>query len=107
MTSVTALANALKYIAVSIDISENGIGPKIGIECYLNSESLVSLQGFADLELITEEDRDAVYAWEGAKRYTCDSQQHILARCINHLKIVYEPDKPLQIKAYLAGFWAG
>lgn len=103
---VHTLFPCAKNLRLQLDVSEKGVGPKIGIECIAGKENAPFIKAFLAEKLITEEDHQAILSWEGGKRYTCNAQEHILHRFLFHFKIVYHPEMPIQTKAYLAGFWA-
>ena len=103
---------------------ENGIHPKIGIECYIDKQpnSIIKWQMFFDFllekRLCTKEEVSALLDWPGyiteesggaawpkllsqSAMFTQSHFKSMIARSISHIKITYQPTKPLQAKAYL------
>ena len=111
-------------VDLDLDIGAT-IFPKIGLECYLDQDPNYEprWQLFLD-ELVTDgicipEKRDSLLSYEGISNdksstdlwppYLLEMSRNlkslagsIIYRFINHIKIVYQPDFPLEAKAYLA-----
>ena len=112
-----------RYV-ISFDVTEQGVGQKIGIECSFDGEPFDAvpqwqefLNYLVDKGLCLPEKRDALLSYSGVDNTTmftkpveplvsasstkayesCSS-----ARFINHIKLVYRPEKPLEAKAYPA-----
>ena len=89
-------------LVLDYDVGKN-IGHKIAIECsfYPNHYQREThwkdfLDYLVEKNLVTPEKRDALLEFPG------DEQNNTLVRYITHVKIVYEPNRPLKVKAYLA-----
>ena len=103
------------------------IYPKLGFECYFDKQPKNSskwklfIKYLATKGLCTEEKAEALISWTGyteAKNYSelwpeslakasalvAPNFRSTIARTFHHIKIVYQPNRPLQAKAYL---WFG
>ena len=97
------------HLTVDIDAGDT-IGPKIGLECQFSGNVRMdqprwerALDYLVTVGLCTVEKRDALLKWPGGSEEKLD---HLLLpakaiRKINHYKIVWQRDAPLQAKAYL------
>jgi hypothetical protein len=106
---------------------ENIVFPKIGIECYFHKQPKNSpkwglfLDYLVKNKLCTLEKANALLNWSGyserkfhqelwptnfakASAFVCPSIKSTIVRLLHHIKIVYQPNQPLQAKAYL---WFG
>lgn len=108
---------------LAIDVAE-AVGPKIGIECYFSQQHQSSTRWSEFLDYLveqrwsTEQKRDALLAYPGSS--TIESDPHLwpenlhlisrlfgtpgfmqLNRAIHHVKLVYQPRKPVEAKVYL------
>jgi hypothetical protein len=127
---LAVIINQLSFFvdSVAINISiENGIYPKIGIECYIekqpkNSSKWSHLFDFMlSRNLCTEDKVAGLLEWPGyleekyctqawpenlstAAMFVYPKFRSAATRSISHIKIVYQPMMPLQAKAYL---WFG
>jgi hypothetical protein len=113
-------------IAINVSV-ENGIHSKIGLECYIDKqpESTSQWQMFFEFmmkkKLCTKEEILGLLKWPGyieersftgiwpsnftqASAFAYPDFRSAATRAINHIKIVYQPMKPIQAKAYL---WFG
>lgn len=109
-------------IEVDIDLGDE-IGEKIGYECYIESENIEKWQKFLDFlvdeKMCTKEKCEAILNYPGVSDSDTDRdiwpenlldalsvmnswKQSIFKRSIHHIKVVFEPGKPLQAKVYLA-----
>ena len=120
------LEQQVTRFSLNIDVLENGIGPKIGIECsYYPShhdqyEPEPRWLSFFDYlmkkNLCLQEKRDGLvdYLPEGKAEYqdyvhtpliiatkiAHDTEATMLIRQMGHIKIVYQPNRPLEAKGY-------
>jgi hypothetical protein len=127
-TDLAEMMNPLSHLSdrlvLCFDIQEQ-IGSRIGLECYLNQQPKKEPRWTEFFDLLvamkccTPEKRDALLRWPGLIQQK-DTQElwpvnlqeldswisqgniSVFWRTINHLKLVYQPDRPLQAKAYLA-----
>jgi len=125
---ITELEKNVTRFSISIDLLENGIGPKIGIECsyYPKHRDLYQPEprwiAFLDYlvkkNLCTPEKRDGLIDFlpEGknqdeyknyartpliiATKISNDACINVLVRQMGHVKIIYQPDHPLEAKGY-------
>ena len=123
---LSELSSIVDVIRLNLAI-EDEIFPKIGLECYLHKQPINSPKWklFQDYliknNLCTLEKANAIFNWSGcsveknnqqlqqdnfAKASAFDSPnfKSVIARLLHHIKIVYQPNQPLQAKAYL---WFG
>ncbi len=105
MGLITRISSETEKMYVQFDVHLDGLGPRIGIECFKDADLYSLLKMFVSEKLISAEEEMALLSWLGGKRYTYEDQQHEIQRTINHFKIVYEPEKPLQTKAYFGAKW--
>jgi hypothetical protein len=106
---------------------ENIVFPKIGLECYFHKQPQNSpkwrlfLDYLVKNKLCTLEKANALLNWSGyseekfyqelwpssfakASAFVCPNTKSTIVRLLHHIKIVYQPNQPLQAKAYL---WFG
>ena len=102
----------------------NTIFPKMGLECYgskqlkISSEWELFLDYLVEKQLCIPDKADAILNYPGysveksyrdlwpsnltnASTFVFPSFKSTLVRYLNHIKIVYQPNKPLEAKAYL------
>ena len=125
---IAELEKKVTRICIDIDILENGIGPKIGIECsyypakhdqyqpeprwlsflsYLVEKNLCLPQKRAGLMDFlpegTNQDEPQYYHQNElsiATKISSETATTVLVRQMGHVKIVYQPNHPLEAKAY-------
>lgn len=125
---IPSLSEFTDYILLSFDVGKR-VYPRIGWEGHLTESPQYrpQLQLFLDYlvaqELCTPSKRDALLAWNGfsqhsfapelwprniswGDRFLGSRAISLFSRWINHIKVVYQPGKPLEAKAYL-GFAHG
>ncbi|MGL6345162.1 MAG: hypothetical protein ACRC80_39175, partial [Waterburya sp.] len=127
---LSEISNFVDEINLSFSV-ENTILPKVGFECYVDESSkklsniLVKWQQFLDYlvkhELCPVEEANSLLNWSGYSEAKLDQEigssdlakasafvyphlKSIILKKLNHIKIVFQPDRPLQTKAYL---WFG
>jgi hypothetical protein len=111
-------------IVLCFDV-EARIGARIGLECYLDKQPQKEPRWAEFLDLLVETNvctlakRDALLSWPGLIQqkdvrdgWPINLQQleplmdrsniSVFWRTINHIKLVYQPNRPLEAKAYLA-----
>ncbi|MBX3086575.1 MAG: hypothetical protein KF716_33385 [Anaerolineae bacterium] len=108
-----ALAGLVDNIGLDADVGTS-IGKRIGIECRFDQWRQPTqeprwkafLDYLVSIKVCTTAKRDALLAWPstGYHRFPEDRLPRVLIRALNHIKIVIEPEKPLEAKAYL---WFG
>jgi len=129
-TKIHQLINDFKHLAdrfvISYDITDEGIGSKIGIELSFSGNNFQNEQRWGKLlDYLVEkgmcipEKRNALLSYTSvdenkainisvmrpiisATGYSDDLNQSKVVRYINHIKIVYEPEKQTIAKAYPA-----
>jgi len=97
---------------VHVDVTDDGLGPRAGVEYGLapspQLRGQIAERPFLDTLVTrgwcTPEKRDALLAWPGysAEHFPHEPWRSLLVRRLNHVKIVHRPDAPPQAKAYLA-----
>lgn len=121
---LTELSSIFDVIRLNISI-EDRIFPKIGLECYLhrqpkNSSKWKLVKNYlVQNKLCTVEKANALLDWSGYSVKEDNStllqdnfvkgsmpvppnlSKSIIVRLLHHIKIVYQPNQPLQAKAYL------
>lgn len=131
--SSNQLSSLLSNLSTFVDVIrlnfaiEDTIFPKIGLECYLHDQPRNSpkWQRFKDYlvrnNLCTLEKANALLNWSGyseekdnpelwqdnftrASTLVTPNFKSTIVRLLHHIKIVYQPNQPLQAKAYL---WFG
>jgi len=109
-------------LTLDIDVGD-GVRPKVGLECNLDRDPSRArwgkwLEHLVDRKLCTPTKRDGLMAWLGVSTQRDQPElwpENLVrvsqrmpgmvsgcARKVNHLKLVYQPGQPLQMKAYLA-----
>jgi hypothetical protein len=123
---LSKLSSLVDCIRIQFSV-EDTIHPKIGIECYFNvnkhprnSPRWQSFLAFlVEKQLCTVEKVNALLDWPGyseekdnqelwskklnkASVFTSPNSRTTLVRLLSYIKIVYEPNQPLQAKAYMS-----
>jgi hypothetical protein len=122
---VQELKNHADRFVLSYDVTENGIGSRIGIECSFTPNRFHKERRWSNLldflvqkQVCLPEKRDALLHYPGveedafagevkaplvtASKILGDLRSSVLVRYINHVKLVYQPGLPLEAKAYPA-----
>jgi hypothetical protein len=104
--ALSPLTGQALRLALGIDVGDM-IAPRIGVECYLHDGPRTRIEGhWAELlDLLVArgmcrlDKRDALLCWPGQTlaRFLWPV---IIARGLNHIKLVYQPGCPPQAKAY-------
>lgn len=120
---VTTFGNLTDSIVLCFDIGKK-IGSRIGLECFLDNQPKKEPRWIELLDLLvtmgccTSEKRDALLSWPGLlqqksafdawpsdlknlRKWMGRDNISVFWRTINHVKLVYQPDKHLEAKAYL------
>lgn len=92
----------LDTITVDLDLLENGIGPKIGLECAPKNEKVIDswftfLDYLVAQELCLPNKRDGLIAFAAPSK-----QADNIVRGLHHIKLVTQAGKPTKAKAYLS-----
>ena len=109
-------------VTVCLDLGER-VFPRIGLEAFFHDPPSVEPEWRALLDALvregacTEAKRDALLEWEGisgppqaaapwpgeliAQALEEPERFSVIARRLNHIKAIYQPDRPLEAKAYL------
>ena len=121
---VERLSGLVDRVDLDLDVGAT-VYPKIGLECYLNMQPKFEprwarfLNGLVEKGLCVPEKQKALLAYPGYNHERMNTDvwpkqlltmstllgAHYLSmiiRSIHHIKIVYQPEAPLQAKAYLA-----
>ncbi len=120
VTLIADVSELVDSILLSIDVSEI-IYPRIGLECFLfpqphQDSSWENLFKYlVDQGLSTQEKKAALWTWPGFSQpkyppsftnlsdlFFPGNRANVIWRTINHIKLVYHPQQPLEAKAYLA-----
>jgi hypothetical protein len=107
-------AGAPEVGMLHLDVLEGALLPRLGVEYTLDRHAQirgrVAEQGFLDAlaerGLCEPARRDALLAWPGYELLTLRHElwPSLLARRVNCIKLVHEPDREPQMKAYLLAF---
>ena len=97
-------------IALHIDVHPQGVEPQVGMEIYMDENSLYRGRGgdcrplldvAVEESLCVPEIRDALAAWPGSDTLSLPDGQGVrVERMFHHVKIVSQRDLTLQAKAY-------
>lgn len=121
---LTKLSSLVERIDLDIDVGEV-ILPKIGLECYLSKQPKLEPRWQLLLDYLVEpglcipEKRDALLAYPGYIRERSNQElwpsrllklskflgsqyESVFFRGIHHIKVVYQPNRLLEAKAYLS-----
>ncbi|AFY46629.1 hypothetical protein Nos7524_0723 [Nostoc sp. PCC 7524] len=121
---ITLIQPLSDRIVLCFDIAEQ-IGSRIGLECYLDQQPKKEprwtefLNLLVAMECCTPQKRDALLKWPGLIQkkdhpelwpvnlqdldsWISQGSISVFWRTINHLKLVYQPGRPLEVKAYIA-----
>lgn len=115
---IADLSNFADHIHLAFDVGDT-IFPRIGLECFLKQQPKYEprWQLFLDYlvkqELCTPAKQNALLSWPGFSQIKSNHVSrddyilgnkgiNILGRSISHIKIVEQPNFPLEAKAYLA-----
>ena len=120
------LSSFANFISLNFAVGDT-VFPKIGFECYIDKQPKISpkwhsfLDYLVERQLCTLDKADALLKYPGysvekshqdlwpsnlanASILVAPSMRSTLVRFLHHIKIVYQPDRPLKAKAYL---WLG
>ncbi len=121
---LTKLSSLVERIDLDIDVGES-ILPKIGLECYLSKQPKYEPRWQLFLDYLVEtglcipEKRDTLLAYPGyirersnrellpstllkLSKFLGSEYERVFFRGLHHIKVVYQPEKPLEAKAYLS-----
>lgn len=115
---ITDLSNFVDHIHLAFDVGDT-IFPRIGLECFLKQQPKYEprwqlfLDYLVEQELCTQAEQKALLCWPGFSQIKSNPVNggdylfsnkgiNILGRSISHIKIVEQPNLPLEAKAYLA-----
>lgn len=125
-TLIEEIKDKADRFVLSFDVTENGIGPRIGIELSYSSDLFQEekrwdnlLDYLVEKGICLKEKREALLNYTGAEEnqdfsgavlkpvstsadYLDKINKSTIVRYINHVKIVYNPNKKLEAKAYPA-----
>jgi hypothetical protein len=109
-----ARAGAPQIGMLHLDVLEGALLPRLGVEYTLERHAQIRgrvaeqafLDALAGRGLVDPERRDALLAWPGYEVLTLRHElwPSLLARRVNCIKLVHEPDRLPQMKAYLLTF---
>jgi hypothetical protein len=120
------LSPFVNFISLNLAVGDT-VFPKIGLECYIDKKLRINpkwrlfLDYLVEQQLCTPEKADALLNYPGysvekshqdlwpsnlsnASAFVYPNLSSTIIRLLHHIKIVYQPDKPLKAKAYL---WLG
>lgn len=123
-TLVLTLSEFVDSILLSFDVGDTVL-PRIGLECFLNNQPYeeprwqLFLDYLVEAGLCTPAKKNAFLAWPGlcqklsipdlwpsnisfGDRFLGSRAYSIFWRRVSHIKLVYQPDIPLEAKGYLA-----
>lgn len=89
-----------------IDV-EDEVLPRLGIEYQLGGGHVGFLRHLVDVGLCAESKYAALAAWPDASRQFLSHElwESTVRRCVNHVKLLYEPNQALAAKGYLLTQW--
>lgn len=116
--AVDAVLAASDSLVTCVDVREDGIGPRWGVELVTRrgagmlSRTRTLLQRLCASGLLSEQASIALLGWNGGHALpaaACVARRALVGepgmlyawRTINHLKLVFEPGRPVGLKAYL------
>lgn len=96
------------YVAVSVDVTERGVAPRLGLELYRGPkwyavDRTVWRPFIARLEergWCLPEKAAGLRRWPGSERLIGPGGMHLVRQGINHVKLTIGPDTPIAAKAY-------
>lgn len=116
---VSRLSASFDYLVLAFDVGET-IYSRIGLECYFQKQPRYEprwqlvLDNLVEFGLCTPVKRDALLNWSGIDKKKHQQEGNlswesvflksiysVYWRTINHLKFVYQPGCPLEVKGYL------
>jgi hypothetical protein len=109
-----AAAGAPEVGMLHLDVLEGALLPRLGVEYTLERRAQIRgrvaeqafLEALAERGLCDAQRRDALLSWPGYELLTLRHElwPSLLARRVNCIKLVHEPDREPQMKAYLLAF---
>ncbi len=105
---LAALDDLIAYVAVSIDVTTHGLGPRLGLELYRPLKWFAADRtGWLPFIARIEErgwclpaKADGLRSWPGTEGLLDDGGMRVVRQGINHVKVVIGPDAPTSAKAY-------
>lgn len=97
------------HLCLDLDVTKDGIAPRLGIECSASAEpqdgpSWDGLLGFAGrLGLCSARKAEALLRWPGVEAGQ-DAADELLVRAIAHVKFAYQAGRLAEAKAYFGGW---
>lgn len=114
VVAAMADAGAPEVGMLHLDVLEGALLPRLGVEYTLERMAQIRgrvaeqpfLDALAERRLCDPDRRDALLAWPGYELLTLRHElwPSLLARRVNCIKLVHEPDREPQMKAYLLAF---
>jgi hypothetical protein len=119
--ALTRLAGMVDDVRLGLDVTEAGIGPRLGLECYLNPDARLAKRlpalvaaliarglcleangiGLLAWPGLTHERRHAAI-WPASLRAGAPGEGNLFRRWVHHVKVTLEPGGKPTAKAYLA-----
>ncbi len=105
---LAAMDDLVAYVAVSMDVTSRGLGPRLGLELYRPPKWFaVDRTGWLPFIARIEErgwclpaKAGGLRSWPGTERLLDDAGMHVVRQGINHVKVVIDPHAPTAAKAY-------
>ena len=118
------LTHSVSRVVLHINIDENGVAPKVGIECSFSPDRYHQETRWSDFldylvkkKICSPKKRSALLTFSGVEqedvndefnlqsfmvsaRIPHDNFSRALVRYISHVKLVYKPNAPMEAKAY-------
>ena len=106
---LAALDDLIDYVAVSMDVTTRGLGPRLGLELYRPPKWFaVDRTGWLPFIARIEQrgwclpsKADGLRSWPRTERLLDDVGVRVVRQGINHVKVVIDPDAPTTAKAYV------
>ena len=92
-------------VAVCVDVSSKGASPRIGLECYEGTGKNLMPHAIRMLDILVEKghvSEERAMRFGSIPGWTQLGQHGGVDRRINHIKMVVQPERPLEIKGYVA-----
>ena len=101
--------DAFAYAGVHYDVTENGVGPKLGLSFFAKEGQWLKdirhwtplIDGMREERLAVSDKLSELVAWSGSESFSGKDGSFVFVRGIHHIKLALVDDRIEQVKAYV------